>query len=65
MPKVRDAIQIVEREGWFHVRTTGSHRIYHHPDKPGIVVIAGRPSKDLKLGTWNSILKQAGVEEVS
>ncbi|MDE2778208.1 MAG: type II toxin-antitoxin system HicA family toxin [Chloroflexota bacterium] len=46
MPKVRDAIRLVEREGWFHARTNGSHRIYAHPDKPGRVVIAGRPSKD-------------------
>ena len=62
MPKVREAIRLVERDGWRHTRTTGSHRIYHHPVKTGIVVIAGRPSVDLKPGTWQSILKQAGLE---
>lgn len=62
MPKVREAIRLVERDGWRHTRTTGSHRIYHHPIKPGIVVIAGRPSVDLKPGTWQGILKQAGLE---
>ncbi|MDE2937437.1 MAG: type II toxin-antitoxin system HicA family toxin [Chloroflexota bacterium] len=61
MPKVRDAIRLGEREGGFHARTNGSHRIYTHPDKPGRVVIAGRPSKDLPTGTWQSILKQAGL----
>ena len=62
MPKVRDAIRLVERDGWRHTRTAGSHRIYHHPVKSGIVVIAGRPGIDLKPGTWQSILKQAGLE---
>ncbi len=26
--KVREAIRRVERDGWVHVRTRGSHRIY-------------------------------------
>jgi predicted RNA binding protein YcfA (HicA-like mRNA interferase family) len=26
--KVRDLIKLVERDGWQHVRTTGSHRHY-------------------------------------
>ncbi len=25
----------------------GSHRIFHHPTKPGIVVVAGKPSDDV------------------
>jgi predicted RNA binding protein YcfA (HicA-like mRNA interferase family) len=62
MPKVRDAIRQVEQDGWVHVRTTGSHRIYHHPTKPGIVVIAGHPGDEVATGTWNSILRQAGLK---
>ena len=62
MPKVGDAIRLVERDGWVLVRTTGSHRQYKHPTKPGTVTIAGRESKDLAPGTWNSILKQAGLK---
>jgi predicted RNA binding protein YcfA (HicA-like mRNA interferase family) len=61
MPKVADAIRRVEQAGWRLVRTTGSHRVYQHPDKPGVVVIAGRPSKDLPTGTWLNILRQAGL----
>ena len=61
MPKVREAIRIVEQDGWYHVRTNGSHRIYNHPEKPGMVVIAGQLGKDLKIGTFRSILKQAGI----
>ena len=62
MPKVSEAIRLVQRDGWVLARTRGSHRHYQHPSKPGIVTIAGRPSKDLAPGTWDSILKQAGLK---
>ena len=61
MPKVRDAIRIVERDGWRHVRTRGSHRQFLHPEKPGKVTIPGRPGDDLPPGTWQSIQEQAGL----
>ena len=61
MPKVRDAIRTVERDGWVHVGTRGSHRQFKHPTKPGRVTIAGHPRDDLKLDTWFSILRQAGL----
>lgn len=57
--KVREAIRLIEADGWRQVRQTGSHRHYHHPTKPGIVTIAGKPSDDLHPKTQASILKQA------
>ena len=63
MPKVREAIRAIERDGWRLVATKGSHRQYRHSAKPGKVTIAGRLSKDLAPGTWNSILKQAGLKK--
>ena len=65
MPKVREAIRLIEQDGWQLVRTKGSHRQYRHPVKPGTVTIAGKLSDDLPPGTWNSILKQSQVEECS
>jgi predicted RNA binding protein YcfA (HicA-like mRNA interferase family) len=59
--KVRDAIKLVEDNRWQHVRTTGSHRHFRHPEKPGTVTIPGHPSDDLAIGTELSILKQAGL----
>src|SRR5580704_10066849 len=44
--KVRDAIKLIESDGWKLARTRGSHRQYYHPAKPGTVTIAGRPSMD-------------------
>jgi predicted RNA binding protein YcfA (HicA-like mRNA interferase family) len=61
--KVRDAIALIERDGWRLIATRGSHRQYKHVNKPGRVTIAGKPSEDLAPGTFNSILKQAGLKE--
>jgi predicted RNA binding protein YcfA (HicA-like mRNA interferase family) len=61
--KVREAIHLIERDGWFLVATRGSHRQYKHSTKPGRVTIAGKPSDDMASGTLNSVLKQAGLKE--
>jgi predicted RNA binding protein YcfA (HicA-like mRNA interferase family) len=61
--KVREAIRMIEDDGWFLVATRGSHRQYKHATKPGRVTVAGKPSDDLAPGTLNSILKQAGLKE--
>jgi predicted RNA binding protein YcfA (HicA-like mRNA interferase family) len=60
--KVRDAIKLVEADGWPLVRTRGSHRQYRHDAKPGTVTIAGHPSVELAPKTLASILKQAGLK---
>jgi predicted RNA binding protein YcfA (HicA-like mRNA interferase family) len=61
--KVREAIRLIEADGWFLVATRGSHRQYKHATKSGRVTIAGKVSDDLAPGTLNSILKQAGLKE--
>lgn len=62
MPKVREAIRLVERAGWQLAQTRGSHRQYRHPIKPGAVTVPGKPGDDLPPGTWDSILKQSGLK---
>ena len=59
--KVREAIKLIEKDGWYLDRTRGSHRQYKHATKPGLVTIAGKPGDELAPGTKNSILKQAGL----
>ena len=61
--KVRDAISLIEKDGWYLARTKGSHRQYKHPTKRGLVTVPGKPSDDLASGTVNSILKQAGLKQ--
>lgn len=60
--KVRDAIKIIEADGWYLVRTSGGHRQYKHPVKRGLVTVPGNLSKDLAIGTLRSIWKQAQLE---
>jgi predicted RNA binding protein YcfA (HicA-like mRNA interferase family) len=60
--KVRDVIAVIEAQGWRQVRQRGSHRQFKHPDRPGLVTIAGPPGDDLAPGTLNSVLKQAGLK---
>ena len=60
--KIREAIRLIEEDGWFLVRTRGSHRQYHHASKPGTVTVAGHPKQDLHPKTLNSILRQAGLK---
>jgi predicted RNA binding protein YcfA (HicA-like mRNA interferase family) len=60
--KVRDVIELLKNDGWYLVRTKGSHQQFKHPTKPGTVTVAGKQSLDLPPGTLNSILKQAGLK---
>ena len=60
--KIREVLKLIEEDGWYHVRTRGSHRQYKHLEKPGRVTVAGKPSLDLAPGTLNSILKQAQLK---
>ncbi len=63
-PKVREAIRIVEDDGWYHVRTRGSHRQFKHPFKRRLVTIPGKLGADLREETWRSILKQAELPRI-
>ena len=64
MPKVREVIRRLERDGWILKRMKGDHRQYKRPDRSGgIVTVAGHLNDDIPEGTWNSIQKQAGWKE--
>ena len=49
--KVREVVQLLERNGWREMRSRGSHRHFKHPDR-----------KELAPGTLNAILKKAGLK---
>ena len=56
-------IRLLERDGWVWVRTTGSHRQFHHPVKPGTVTVPGNMGEDLRVALRESIFRQAGMKE--
>ena len=60
--KVKHLIKLVEENGWSFDRMKGSHRHFKHREKDGLVTIPGKLSLDVKRGTRNSILRQAGLK---
>ncbi|WP_328596358.1 type II toxin-antitoxin system HicA family toxin [Anaerovibrio slackiae] len=57
----KDLIRILKDDGWVIDRIKGSHHIMKHPTKPGRPVIPLH-NEELKPGTYNNILKQAGLK---
>ncbi|MDO9128497.1 MAG: type II toxin-antitoxin system HicA family toxin [Anaerolineales bacterium] len=60
--KVREVIKMIENDGWYLVRTKGSHRQFKHLRKPGTVTVSGNLGKEMPPGTLNSVLKQAQLQ---
>ena len=63
LKKVREVLEMLNRDGWYFLRQRGSHQHYGHATKPGIVTVAGKPSTDVAEGTYRGILKQAGLKK--
>ena len=61
--KVREVIRLLQQDGWYHVRTRGSHRQFQHPEKSGTVTVAGKLGLEIPPGTLNSILKSSGLKK--
>lgn len=61
--KPRELIRLLERDGWRLVRTKGSHKVFAHDVKKGLIVVAFHAGVDIPSGTLRSILRQAGLEE--
>lgn len=61
--KVKEIMRLIEKDGCQFDRQKGSHKVYVHPTKPGHVVVPDHgKNDDIKKGTENNILKQAGLK---
>jgi len=60
--KAKEVIKLIQKDGWFFERQAGSYKIFKHPTKRGIVVVPEHGKEDVKIGTLNSIFKQAGLK---
>lgn len=58
--KSGDLIREPEGAGWMLDRVRGSHHVYKHPERPGMVVVP-HPKKDLGRGLVAAIRRQAGL----
>ena len=54
----------IEKDGWFKVKSKGSHRQFKHPIKTGRVTIAGNLSDELAPKTLKSVFRQAKIEKI-
>jgi predicted RNA binding protein YcfA (HicA-like mRNA interferase family) len=55
-----DLIREMRQAGWVLDRVNGSHHVFKHPERPGIVVIP-HPKKDLGQGLVKAIRRDAGI----
>jgi predicted RNA binding protein YcfA (HicA-like mRNA interferase family) len=55
-----DLIRALRQAGWVLDRVRGSHHVFRHPERPGIVVVP-HPKKDLGTGLVKAIRRQAGI----
>ena len=60
--KVRELLRLLEQDGWYLVRTRGSHRPLRHSTRPGTVTVSGNAGADVPRGTLGAILKQARIQ---
>jgi predicted RNA binding protein YcfA (HicA-like mRNA interferase family) len=57
----RDLIKQLLKDGWYEVNQVGSDKQFKHPTKKGRVTVP-HPSRDIPIGTFKSIEKQAGIK---
>ncbi|WP_295238194.1 type II toxin-antitoxin system HicA family toxin [Veillonella sp.] len=58
----KELMKVLKKDGWFLVRIRGSHYIFKHGEKRGLVTVPLH-SKDLKPKTLQSIINQAKLKE--
>lgn len=55
-------IKLLEENGFVFKRSKGSHQVYYNSITNKTIVVPFHNGKDLKKGTFMSIVKQAGIE---
>jgi predicted RNA binding protein YcfA (HicA-like mRNA interferase family) len=56
-------VKVLESEGFFFISQTGSHAKYRKEGHPTLTVIVPIHGKDIKYGTFKSILRQSNLKE--
>lgn len=57
----REVIRALKEDGWYLVKTEGSHHQFKHPAKKGRVTVK-HPDKDIPRKTLDSIERQSGLQ---
>jgi predicted RNA binding protein YcfA (HicA-like mRNA interferase family) len=65
VPKTyRDVRKALAKAGWSVVRQRGSHEIWTHRDRAERIVVAGKESDTVPIGTLGSIRRASGLEQL-
>lgn len=59
---VREMLKLLQRNGWEIQRQRGSHWQLKHPEKSGVVTVAGNLGNEIDKGTLHSICTHAGMD---
>lgn len=59
--KAEEIIKIIEKDGWYRVRSKSGHLQFKHPVKKGKVRVPFHGNHDLRKKVVKSILKQAQI----
>ncbi|HYD22012.1 MAG TPA: type II toxin-antitoxin system HicA family toxin [Flavipsychrobacter sp.] len=59
----RFLIKILEQHGFIFKRAKGSHHLYYNSKTNKTVIVPVHGGRDLKKGTFLSILRQAGINK--
>ena len=54
-------ISILESKGYLLKRITGSHHIFYHAELKKTIVVPVHGKRDIPIGTFSNIIRQAGV----
>ena len=55
--------KVLEQHGWHLARTKSSHHIYKKPGEAAHITVPVHGNKDLRHGTQNTIMKEAGLTD--
>jgi predicted RNA binding protein YcfA (HicA-like mRNA interferase family) len=65
MPKkYSDVRRALLDAGWRVARQQGSHEVWLHPDRARRIVVAGKQSDTVPVGTLASIRRASGLEQL-
>jgi len=58
----RDVIRVLQKDGWYEINQSGSHKQFKHATKPGRVTVP-HPKRDIPIGTLRSIENHSRVRD--
>ena len=55
---------MLREAGWEPIRQRGSHEVWAHPEFDNRIIVAGKDSDTVAVGTLGSIRRASGLDEL-